>query len=75
MEWLIKPFNELGLKELYSILRLRGEVFILEQNCPYVDADGKDFRSHHLMGFVDGELAAYARLVQPGVALDRKSVV
>jgi ElaA protein len=74
MEWFIKPFNELSLKELYSILRLRGEVFILEQNCPYVDADGKDFHAHHLMGFFDGELAAYARLVQPGVAFDEVSL-
>lgn len=56
-------FNELSLNELYAILALRQEVFIVEQNCPFLDADGKDFVARHLMLFDSaGELVAYTRL-------------
>ncbi|MGZ4035466.1 MAG: GNAT family N-acetyltransferase, partial [Bacteroidia bacterium] len=51
MDWEIKPFDELLPVELYNIMRLRGEVFVVEQTCPYLDADGKDPKCLHLMGY------------------------
>jgi ElaA protein len=62
----IKPFKALSLSELYQILQLRSEVFVVEQNCVYQDIDGKDERALHLLGVHDGVLVAYARLFQPG---------
>ena len=72
--WQLKPFNDLSVQELYGIMRLRQEVFIVEQNCPYLDADGKDLKSYHLMGFEGDELAAYSRIVLPGVSYDEVSI-
>lgn len=74
LNWQLKTFDELTVTELYHILQLRSEVFIVEQNCPYLDPDGKDFKSHHLMGSIDGNLVAYARLVKPGVSYDEVSI-
>jgi ElaA protein len=62
----IKPFKTLSLSELYQILQLRSEVFVVEQNCVYQDIDGKDEKALHLLGVHDGVLVAYARLFQPG---------
>lgn len=65
----IKPFNDLTLQELYAIGRLRQEVFVVEQNCPYIDFDGRDDQCHHLMFWnAEGELVAYARLVPKGIS-------
>jgi len=72
--WIFKPFTELTLTELYAIMRLRQEVFIVEQNCPYLDADGKDLKSYHLMGYVNNELVAYSRIVKPGVSYQEVSI-
>lgn len=64
-----KSFDELTRAELYALLALRQEVFIVEQHCPYLDADGKDQRSWHLLGMnPDGRLATYARLLPVGVS-------
>jgi ElaA protein len=64
-------FEDLDLYELYAILALRQEVFCVEQNCPYLDCDGKDFESWHLLGVDElGELACYTRLLPPGVAYE-----
>ena len=49
MNWKIKKFKELNIEELYKILALRNEVFIVEQECPYLDCDDKDFNSYHLL--------------------------
>lgn len=62
----IKSFKTLSLSELYQILQLRSEVFVVEQNCVYQDIDGKDEKALHLLGVYDGVLVAYARLFQPG---------
>jgi ElaA protein len=71
MNWICKYFEELSLKELYEIGRLRQEVFVLEQNCPYVDFDGKDYFCYHLMGMDDlGKLVAYSRIVPKGVSYE-----
>jgi len=59
-------FHQLSLDQWYNISRLREQVFIVEQNCPYLDADGKDLRAHHIMGHDKvGALKAYARIVHP----------
>ena len=74
MEIIIKKFKELELKELYQILKIRAEVFVVEQNCPYLDPDDKDYFSEHLMIVEDKEIMAYARLVKPGVSYDESSI-
>lgn len=68
MNWIVKPYNELSTDELYAILRLRSEVFVVEQNCVFLDMDNKDQASYHLCGWAEQELAAYTRLVPPGVS-------
>lgn len=67
MTWTLKKFNELTPGELYAILELRSEVFVVEQNCVYHDPDGRDQNAWHLMGLEDGKLAAYARIFEAGV--------
>jgi len=74
LQWVFKSFAELTVNELYAIMRLRQEVFIVEQNCPYLDADGKDMKSHHLMGYLGLDLVAYSRLVKPGVSYSEVSI-
>ncbi|MBI1226281.1 MAG: GNAT family N-acetyltransferase [Bacteroidetes bacterium] len=66
-----KPFYELTAPQLYSIMALRQEVFVVEQNCAYLDADGKDLKGYHLTGYDDdGKLVAYARLLPKGVSYE-----
>ncbi|HCL83625.1 MAG TPA: GNAT family N-acetyltransferase [Chitinophagaceae bacterium] len=74
MNWILKPFEELTPKELYSILQLRNEVFIVEQNCPYQDCDNKDLRAWHLMGMQNDQLLAYSRLLAPGISYSESSI-
>lgn len=74
ISWIFKRFEKLTTKELYDFLALRQEVFIVEQECPYVDADGKDLDSFHLMGYKDNNLAAYARITFPGVRFKEVSI-
>lgn len=64
--WTCKPFYELSPDELYSILQLRNEVFIVEQNCAYQDLDDKDKQSFHFMGWQKDKLIAYTRLIPAG---------
>ncbi len=66
LKWKIKRFKELSLDELYQLLRLRSEVFVVEQNCVYQDIDNKDSKAIHLMGTFDNEIVAYARLFAAG---------
>ena len=74
----IVPFQDLTVFELYEIMALRQEVFVVEQNCAYLDADGKDLVGWHLMGFDtapseslrEGVLVAYTRLLPKGVAYE-----
>jgi ElaA protein len=65
---------ELEPGELYQALRLRAEVFVVEQNCPYLDEDNRDQESLHLFGWVDGLLASYVRILPPGLAFDELSI-
>jgi len=62
------PFSSLTLQELYAIMAVRQEVFIVEQNCPYLDADGLDLKAWHLLGRdAAGALLAYTRLIPTGL--------
>lgn len=74
LNWTFKSFEELTATELYAILQLRCEVFVVEQNCVYLDIDGKDKKSFHLMAWQDDELAAYTRLVPAGVSFTEASI-
>ena len=62
-----KPFNSLSLEELLSVLALRSEVFVVEQNCVYQDIDGKDKKALHIVGYLNEEIVAYARIFDKGV--------
>ena len=68
LKWVYKKFDELTSAELYAIMRLRNEVFVVEQNCVYLDADDKDQPSFHLAGWESESLIAYCRIIPPGVS-------
>ncbi|WP_411682723.1 GNAT family N-acetyltransferase [Clostridium thailandense] len=74
MNWNIKKFSQLKVEELYKILALRNKVFIVEQECAYLDCDDKDFNSYHLFSEEDGELVAYVRILEKGVSYDEISI-
>ncbi|MGL4786864.1 MAG: GNAT family N-acetyltransferase [Cetobacterium sp.] len=69
-----KKFNELTLEELYEILKLRSEVFVVEQKCIYNDIDGKDLTSSHIIIKENGKIKAYLRALQPGVSYEDASL-
>lgn len=70
-----KPFAALTLADLYALLQLRSEVFVVEQVCAFQDIDGHDQAALHLLGYTAvGELAAYARLLPPGVSYAQASI-
>lgn len=66
--WHFKTFNQLTNKELYEIIRLRLQVFVVEQNAPYQDTDRKDYESFHIFGVLQDEIVAYARLIPAGIS-------
>jgi len=66
LEVLIKSFSELTTTELYEILRLRSEVFVVEQDCVYQDVDNKDQKALHVIGFKNNKVVAYTRIFKPG---------
>ncbi|MEA5138007.1 GNAT family N-acetyltransferase [Arcicella rigui] len=74
--WYLKHFRDLTTTELYQILQLRNEVFIVEQNCPFQDLDDKDFYSFHFMGFDTDtqKIVAYTRLLPPGISYSEASI-
>lgn len=74
MNWILKKYTELSTDELYAILQLRSVVFVVEQNCPYLDLDDKDQHSWHLLGWQDDQLVAYTRLLPAGVAFEEPSI-
>ena len=74
MVWVCKTYDDLANHELYSILQLRSEVFVVEQNCPYQDLDNKDQKSWHLMGWMDKDLAAYTRLLPNNISYNEVSI-
>ena len=72
--WKIKEFNELSVNELYQILKIRQEVFIVEQTCYYLDADGYDEKAIHLWAVKEGEILAYCRIFKEGVKYEEPSI-
>ena len=75
IRWTLLPFEALPLLILYDVLRLRSEVFVVEQNCPYQDIDRRDVDALHLLGYSEqGELAAYARLFDAGKCYAQASI-
>jgi ElaA protein len=76
--WQWSRFSELTPEDLYAVVRLREEVFIVEQQCAYPDADGRDPQAWHLLGWSNGEdgrgLVAYARIFEPGVRYSEGSI-
>jgi len=63
INWVLKKFDDLSPHELYAIIQLRNEVFVVEQNCVFQDADNKDQSAFHLMGWSDKKMVAYARIL------------
>jgi ElaA protein len=76
MNWQIKAFEDLTNIELYEILKIRNEVFIIEQNCHYLDIDDKDYMSFHIFCTEDSnkEILAYARLIPAGISYPQASI-
>lgn len=74
LHWILKKFEELTPYQLYAILQLRNDVFVVEQNCVFQDADDKDQNCYHLMGFADNKLVAYTRLVPPKIFYAEMSI-
>lgn len=70
----VKYFQELTTQELYDILQLRSEVFVVEQDCVYQDLDGKDKKALHVLGFKDNKLIAYTRIFKPGDYFEQASI-
>ncbi len=74
LTWRCLPFDALSPRALYDLLRLRTDVFVIEQNCVFQDMDGADPDCHHLLGEREGRLLAYARLVPAGLKFAEASI-
>ena len=74
MNFQIKTFEELNTTELYNILQLRSEVFVVEQDCVYQDVDFKDQKSLHVIGTKNDKIVAYTRIFKPGDYFDNASI-
>ena len=74
MQLLVKHFTELSAAELYAILKARQDVFVVEQNCPFPEIDGKDLDAYHLWFEENGEILAYARVLDRGVSFETPAV-
>ena len=72
--WTTSSFGQLGKQELYEIIRLRQDVFVVEQECAYADLDGLDEGAFHMRGYEDGKLLAYQRLLPPGLSYPESSI-
>lgn len=74
MNWELKKFEDLKTEDIYKILKIRNEVFIVEQLCPYQDCDGKDENAYHLYLEDKGKIIAYLRILKKGVSYDQISI-
>ena len=74
INWYSKSFEDLSVNELYEILTLRSIVFVVEQNCVFLDPDHKDHKCLHFMGWHNNDLVAYCRIVPPGVSFKEPSI-
>ncbi len=74
LEIKIKSFSQLNTSELYKLLQLRSEVFVVEQDCVYQDIDGKDDKALHIIGYSKGELVAYTRCFAPNIYFEEAAI-
>jgi ElaA protein len=74
MNFIAKYFSELNTTELYEILQLRAEIFVVEQDCVYQDIDFKDQKSLHIIGYKNDKIVAYTRIFKPGDYFDNASI-
>jgi ElaA protein len=74
INWICKKFDDLTPHELYAYLQLRNEVFVVEQNCVFQDADDKDQKCFHLMAWDENKLIAYTRIVPAGICYEEISI-
>ena len=74
MDITVKTFSELNTDELYDILQLRSEVFVVEQDCVYQDIDGKDQKALHVIGIKEGKIIAYTRCFDAGDYFEKASI-
>jgi ElaA protein len=74
LKWQCLTFHSLTPSQLYTVLQLRSQVFVVEQACIYQDLDDLDQDSMHLIGFLDEQLVCYARLVPPGVKYEEPAI-
>ncbi|MFK7968877.1 MAG: GNAT family N-acetyltransferase [Bacteroidia bacterium] len=74
IQWHVLKFDEFSLEQLYKVLHLRSEIFVVEQDCVYQDVDNKDQQSIHLLGYEADALVAYARLLPPGLHYTEASI-
>ena len=74
VNWKIRHFEQLSRNKLYKILRKRIDVFVVEQECPYPECDGKDRDAFHIYALDDDTIVAYARIIKPGVSYQETSI-
>ncbi|MFK5957511.1 MAG: GNAT family N-acetyltransferase [Lutibacter sp.] len=74
LQVITKSFSELTTNELYAILQLRSEVFVVEQDCVYQDVDGKDQKALHVIGVKNNKIIAYTRIFKPGDYFTKASI-
>lgn len=74
IRWEVDRFEDLDIYKLYKLLHLRADVFVVEQNCPYLDVDNKDYKAWHLQGYVGETLVAYCRLFKRGDYFEEASI-
>jgi ElaA protein len=74
MKFKVKKFNKLSVDELYDLLYLRQQIFVVEQNCIYLDADGVDKECLHLLGLVNKKIVGYARIIPAGLTYKTPSI-
>lgn len=72
--WITKAFKELTILELYEILKLRNQVFVVEQNCPYQDLDVKDKVSYHIFKWDNNKITAYSRIIPQDISYKEASI-
>lgn len=70
----VKAFNEFTIQEMYTVLQLRSEVFVVEQDCVYQDIDNKDQKALHVLGIKNNIIVAYARIFKAGDYFDDASI-
>ncbi len=76
MQWITLTFRQLSTRQLYDLLRLRTDVFVVEQKCPYPELDGHDLHpeTRHVLGYRDDKMTAYARILPAGLTYPEMSI-